>query len=246
MYSYKRFGNDLDTVLKQIEDNKIVTMTTSLNITSFNDNKKIAKKSPYIFPAFGIHPLNAYKFVDKQDILKKFIEENNVIGEIGLDYLFEKNRNRHPLQRELFSFFLSQTKDKILSVHTYGAEKDSLTLLKHYGNSKVIIHWYSGNLSTLKKMIDEGYYFSIGAEVLFSDHIRKITETIPLEQILSETDNPGGFAYLTKKKGMPVLIKDVIGGIAEVKKKDSHEMEQIIQANFIRLTKDMVSLPYIQ
>ncbi len=246
MYSYKRFGSDLDTVLQQIENNKIITITTSLNITSFNDNKKIAKKSPYIFPAFGIHPLSAYKFVDKQDILKKFIAENNIIGEIGLDYLFEKNKNRHPLQRELFSFFLSQTKDKILSVHTFGAEEDSLTLLKHYGNNRVIIHWYSGNLSTLKKMIDEGYCFSISAEVLYSDHIKKIVATIPLKQILSETDNPGGLAYLTKKKGMPVLIKDIIRGIAEVKKKDSREMEQIIQDNFTRLTKGIVSLPYIQ
>jgi Tat protein secretion system quality control protein TatD with DNase activity len=85
----------------------------------------------------------------------------------------------------------------------------------------------------------------MSAEVLYSDHIRKITETIPLEQILSETDNPGGLAYLTKKKGMPVLIKDVIRGIAEVKKKNSIEIEQIIQANFTRLTKGLVSLPHI-
>ena len=100
MYSYKRFGNDLDTVLKQIEDNKIVTITTSLNITSFNDNKKIAKKSPYIIPAFGIHPLNAYKFVDKQDILKKYLANN--IRHLELWLLFssatiaEKSPNLYP------------------------------------------------------------------------------------------------------------------------------------------------------
>jgi len=179
------------------------------------------------------------------EVLKKFIGENSIIGEIGLDYLFEKNKNRHPFQRELFSFFLSHAKDKILSVHTFGAEEDSLTLLKKYGNKRVIIHWYSGDLSTLKKMIDEGYYFSISAEILFSDHIRKIAETIPLEQILSETDNPGGLVYLIKKKGMPVLIKDVIKGIAEVKKKNPTEMQTIIQNNFTKLTKGIVSQPFI-
>jgi len=244
IYLYKRFDRDISSVLSQIQKNKILTITTSMDVAAYRQNLKIAKKSKFVIPAFGIHPWNSSKYVDKIDLLKRLIKENSIIGEIGLDYFFVKEKSKYSAQRKVFEVFLKETKNKVISVHTKGAEKDVLRLLKKHQNKRVIIHWYSGDIGILKKMIKEGYYFSIGPEVMLSDHIKIIVKTIPLKQVLTETDNPGGPESIMGKKGMPILIKDVVKVIAQIKKKTSKQMEKIVEDNFGRLTNDIMPSPF--
>jgi len=236
-YLFKRFGKSITPILKQIEKYKIFTISNSLDLTSYNTNRKISRKSKYVIPAFGIHPWNAYRYVDKTDLVQKLIRESKIIGEIGLDHSFVKDKGKYPSQRKIFKLILSRTKNKIISLHTKGAEKDVLDLLRTYGNSRVIIHWYSGSLDILEEMIEEGYYFSISPEIKFSDHIKKIVKEIPLDQILTETDNPGGPRGYMGEKGMPILIKDVVGEIAKVKGKSFIQIEEIVQETFARLAE---------
>jgi TatD DNase family protein len=163
-YLYRRFGGTITPVLEQTEKQKILSVSNSLDLASYKTNRKISEHSRLIIPAFGIHPWNAYKYVNKTELIKKLVKENEIIGEIDLDYYYVRDEERHSFQRDIFELFLSETKDKIVSIHTKGAEKDVLDLLRRYGNKKVIIHWYSGDLDTLEKMIKEGYYFSISPE----------------------------------------------------------------------------------
>ncbi|MBN2567439.1 TatD family hydrolase [Candidatus Woesearchaeota archaeon] len=244
MYLHKRFGRDINSVLNQIQKNRILTVTTSLDETAFRQNLKIAKKSKYIIPTFGVHPWNASKYVNKIDSLKRLIKKSYIIGEIGLDYFFVKDKSKYAAQRRVFEVFLKETRNKVISVHTKGAEKDALRLLKRHRNKKVIIHWYSGDMGTLKKMIKEGYYFSVGPEIMFSDHSKKIVKSIPLKRILTETDNPGGPESIMGKKGMPILIKNVVVEIAQIKKKTSRQIEKVVEDNFKRLTECILPSPF--
>lgn len=236
-YLFKRFGEDITPILKQIEKFKILTISNSMDLTSYLTNRRISRKSEYIVPAFGIHPWNAYRYVDKTDLVQKLIRESKIVGEIGLDHSFVKDKDRYPSQRKIFELFLSKTKNKIISLHTKGAEKDVLNLLRTYGNNRVIIHWYSGSLDILEEMTEEGYYFSISPEIKFSDHIKKIVKEIPLDHILTETDNPGGPQTYMGKKGLPILIKDVAKEIAKIKEKSFVQIEEIVQGNFAKLAE---------
>lgn len=234
---FKRFGKTIEPALKEIEKNKIFTITNSMDVTSYRINKQIAKKSKYIVPAFGIHPWNAPRYIDKIGLVKELIDESQIIGEIGLDYFFVKDRGRHSMQRRLFSVFLAKTRDKVISVHTKGAEEDTLRLLKIHGNKKVIMHWYSGNINTLRRMIKEGFYFSVTPEIGYSEQARRVAEIIPLQQILTETDNPGGPPqYNGTKAGTPILVKEVVDSIAKIKGMSSKRIEQQIEENLKRLS----------
>lgn len=164
-YLYKRFGNDINPVLEQIEEHKILTISNSMDLTSYKTICEIAKNNKYVVPAFGIHPLNAHKYINKTAFIQKMIDKIDIAGEIGLDYYYVKDKRKYPAQNKIFSLFLSKSKDEILSIHTKGAEKNVLNLLRTYGNEKVIIHWFSGDFSVLKEMISEGYYFSIVPEI---------------------------------------------------------------------------------
>ena len=190
-YLHKRFGANITPILEQIEKHEILTISNSLDLTSYKTSKRIAKQSKFVVPAFGIHPWNAYKYVNKIGLIKRLVRRNNIIGEIGLDYHLIRDKRKYPSQRKIFRLFLSETREKVISVQTKGAGKDVLDLLRRYGSKRVIIHWYSGSFDVLEEMIGEGYYFSISPEIGFSKHIREIVKKIPFKQILTETDNPG-------------------------------------------------------
>jgi TatD DNase family protein len=234
-YLYKRFGRDIHHVLEQIDEHKILTISNSMDLTSYKIICELARSNKRVVPAFGIHPWNAYKYVTKTSLIEKMIGKIDVVGEVGLDYYYVRDKSRYPAQKKIFGFFLSKSKDKILSVHTKGAEKDVLDLLRTYGNERVVVHWFSGDLNILKEMINEGYYFSIVPEIKYSSHIREIVKEIPSRQLLTETDNPGGPASYTGERGMPILIRSVVEEIARIKGESFSRIEKTVEDNLIRL-----------
>ncbi len=241
-YLLKRFGNSIDPALQQIEEHKILTISNSMDLTSYKTNCRIAKKSKYVVPAFGIHPWNASRYVNKTELIKKLITKTDILGEVGLDYYYVKDKCRYAAQKKILSLFLSNAENKVLSVHTKGAERDVLSLLRKYGNKKVVIHWFSGDFDVLEEMIEEGYYFSIVPKIKFSEHIKEIARRIPLEQLLTETDNPGGPESYLGSKGMPTLIKMAVEEIAKIKDESAKKIEETIENNLVRLAGSTIPI----
>jgi len=61
---------------------------------------------------------------------------------------------------------------------------------------------------------------------------------IPLNLILSETDNPGGPKSIYGEIGMPSLIKNVVKVLAKIKNQSLEEMIEIIEYNFLMLIQN--------
>jgi len=97
------------------------------------------------------------------------------------------------------------------------------------------VHWYSGPMDVLDEMIAEGYLFTVGVEVLYSEKIREVARAVPHRQLLSETDNPGGNRWLAGEVAPPDIIADVVAEVARLKGLPPDKMEAVIQANFLRL-----------
>jgi TatD DNase family protein len=93
-------------------------------------------------------------------------------------------------------------------------------------------------LDIFRELVARGVYFTIGIEVLYSKHIQNIAAEIPFGQFLTETDNPGGPEEFIGKAGTPVLVKEVVRGIAEARKTTSEVIVQSVQANFVNLIRD--------
>lgn len=235
-----RYEDRLDCALEEITQHQIFTISNSMDLPSYSKNLEISKMCQYILPTFGIHPWNALQYVDQLESLNDFIEKSPMLGEIGLDYYFVKDTSQFPAQKKVFEFFLCAAKEqnKLVNLHTKGAEKDVLDLLEHFEIERVIVHWYSGPFDILQELLDRGAYFTIGVEMLHSAEIKAIAQKLPLEQLLTETDNPGGWEWLTDKIGMPSLIKEVIQALAELKKTKMENIMEIVQANFLRLIRD--------
>ena len=235
-----RYEETLEIALEEIEKHKIFSISNSMDIPSFEQNLKISKRCELVFPIFGIHPWNAPEYVGRLDELIYPIDKSTMIGEIGLDHHFIEDASQYDAQLKVFEFFLSIAKqqEKIVNLHTKGAEREIINKLIQYEIKHPIIHWYSGSLEDFKDLIDHGAYFTIGVEVLVSDHIRELVRNLPLEQLLTETDNPGGYRWLTGEIGMPSLIIDVLDSIAEIKDTTTEIIIQNVQDNFGQLIKE--------
>lgn len=232
-----RCEENLGHALQQIKQHGIFTISNSMDILSYKQNVKIATTSDFVLPIFGIHPWNASEYVGCLKDLDKAISESPIIGEIGLDFYFVNETSLYDYQREVFAYLLraASSQNKIVIVHSKGAENETFQLLRQYNIERVIIHWYSGPWHILKAMVEQGFYFTIGVEVMFSQHIQNIAGYLPSELMLTETDNPGGYASITGTVGTPLLIKDVIGKLAEIRGTSAQIIVNTVQNNLIRV-----------
>lgn len=75
----------------------------------------------------------------------------------------------------------------------------------------------------------------MGVELLRSERIERIARRIPLERLLSETDNPGGWAWLSGEPGMPSLLARVVARLAEARGLPVPEMLEVLEGNARRM-----------
>jgi len=235
---YDLVGKDaVKSALEEITRHRIFTISNSIDLPSYRRNLAIGEMCDLVLPTFGVHPWNAPQYVQRLEALSEAIAQSPMLGEIGLDHYFVKDASQYPAQRKVFEFFLAAASEqgKVVNLHTTGAEGEILELLDRYDISRAIVHWYSGPLDILKELAARGMYFTVGIEVLHSEHIQAIAQEIPLQQLLTETDNPDGPQGLIGGPGMPLLLRDVIRGLAKVRRTTVEAIAQTIHANLLTL-----------
>ncbi|GBD83677.1 putative deoxyribonuclease YcfH [bacterium BMS3Abin02] len=236
----KYTDEELVGVLETIERQRILTFGVSIDVPSFVRTEKIATRSEFVVPSFGVHPWEAPGYANAIDDLDGCVERSPMIGEIGLDYRFVEDERLYPAQRQVFERLLdlARDQDKIVSVHCTGAERDTADHLARSGIDRGIIHWYSGPLDILGQLIETGLMFSVGVEVLRSDHIRDVARAIPADRLLTETDNPGGLRWLTGETGYPALIGDILDELSDVRGVIRNELLATVRNNMTRLIEN--------
>jgi TatD DNase family protein len=237
---YDLIGEEaLETALNEIEQHRIFTISNSMDIPSYERSLEISERNALIHPIFGVHPWNAPAYADKLEDLHGLITRSPILGEIGLDFHFIQEQSEYPLQEKVFKYFLAAAQDqgKIICLHTKGAEEAALEMLDYYELPGVIVHWYSGPTDTFEEFKSKNVYFTFGVELLHSEHIRSLAKKVPLDRLLTETDNPGGPKSFLGHPGMPSLILDVINELAHLRDLSPEEMNHVIQSNLIQLTR---------
>jgi TatD DNase family protein len=230
----------LESALAEMAQHRILTISNSMDLPSYRRNLEISEMCRLVVPTFGVHPWNAPEYADRLDDLGEAVEQSPMIGETGLDQHFVQDASTYPAQRRVLEFFLAaaRAQDKIISVHTKGAEREVLELLDEYEVPRVIVHWYSGPLDIFRELVARGVTFTVGIEVGYSEHVRAIAQEIPSRQLLTETDNPGGPKGFLGGPGMPALVKDVVQAVAEARGTTAEAIIQTVQANLLELIGD--------
>jgi TatD DNase family protein len=227
----------LEAALAEIAARRILTVAVAMDPPSYARTQAIAARSPLVLPCFGVHPWEAHRYAHDLDALQPLIESSPLLGEIGLDYVWDEDPAHYPAQRGVFAHLLqaAAAQDKIVNLHTKGAEHDVLAMLDRFGVRRAIVHWYSGPRDAFEALIARDCYFTFGVETPLADSIQALAQAAPLERILTETDGPGGLHWLTGEVGMPRHIHDVLQALARVRGLSVADMTGIVAANWRRL-----------
>ena len=227
----------LGAVLHQLEQERIVTVSVAMAPQAYERALLIQERSDYVVATLGVHPWNAPYYVTRLDELEDALEGSPMFGEVGLDFRHVQDCSQYDAQERVLEFFLSAAKEqgKIVNLHSWGAEPEVAELLERYDTERAIIHWYSGPPEPLRRMVERGYYFTFGCELLASEQIQAIARDVPVGQLLTETDNPGGPQWVYGEPAMPDLVKTVLQALAIVHGMDTAEMAEQVRLNMLRL-----------
>lgn len=215
--------------ISENEKKKIITIGMTNLPSHFQMGVNHVKRYKYIRLALGLHPLRAKEHAIEYAIFKRYLSETSYIGEVGLDFSREGYATKE-IQIKSFEFVLHCVKDqnKILSLHSRRAEKETLEMLIENRIENAIFHWYSGTLSTLRNIVNSGFFFSINSAMIQSDNGRKIIAAIPKELMLTETD----FPFIDNSN-----ISIIHNYLSDLWNISSSEVELIINSNFNNLIK---------
>lgn len=237
-YDDKKFDEDRVELLSSMPKQKIDKI---VNVASDLDSAaagiRLAEQYSQVYAAIGVHP-SEVDCLSEEGIqwLREHAAHPRVvaIGEVGLDYYWEKEFKRQEQQRYWFCRQLQLAEEVHLPViiHSRESAGDTLHILKETNiekNVPVVIHCYSYSAQMAMEYIHMGYYIGVGGVITFKN-AKKLVETveqIPLERILIETDSP----YLAPepmrgKRNTSLNLPHVIRRIAEIKGITPEEVEE--------------------
>jgi TatD DNase family protein len=212
-----------------------------------------------VYAIIGIHPIHTDKsFHDKKELgegSKEFNSRGEIfdenyyrelagnskvlgIGECGLDY-FRCTPETEKKQREAFSrqIALANEVKKPLMLHVRNgsersAYRDALEILKSEAKVSGNFHFFAGDWSEAKEILDAGFNISFTGVITFARDYDEVIKNTPLDRIMSETDCP----YVAPtpfrgKRNEPLFVREVVHKIAEIKGKDKEEVQKTLLNN---------------
>lgn len=229
----------IDQIIQNAKDNGVEKLIVPAAYPSDIDIvAELVEKYENVYGLLGVHPSEVKDWDDSLiDKIKEYSISPKIvgIGEIGLDYYWDKSFN--DLQKEVFikQVKLANELDLPISIHDREAHKDTFDILTEYNkNSKVVMHCFSGSVEFMRECVKKDWYIAIGGVVTFKKAIKlkEVVKEVPLKKILLETDAP----YLTPvpyrgKTNQPAYVKYVAEEIAKLRGMSFDEINEITTEN---------------
>lgn len=245
-YDDERFAEDRDTLLASMPERgigRIINVGSTL--VSTKKTLAIAQNYPYVYAAVGVHPseigdLNEEMFAWLKEQTRQ--EKTVAVGEIGLDYYWDKEPEVQKAQRYWFKRQMELAREETLPViiHSRDAAEDTMRLMQEIHAEEIpgVIHCYSYSKEMALEFVKMGYRIGVGGVVTFKNarKLKETVEAVPMEAILLETDCP----YMAPEphrgtRNDSSNIPYVVNTIAQIKGISTDEVEQITWENAMRL-----------
>ena len=246
-----KFDEDREEIIKDILSEMKGFISAGYSLEGSIKALEISKKYDNVYSTCGISPNDIpqvesdlwktideiYKLVSENLQFKKIV----AIGEIGLDYYWEKDEKRRKMQIQAFikQIDIANKLDLPIVIHTREAVMDTLEVLKNNPVKKRgVFHCCPLNRELVKEALKLDFYISFAGPVTFknSKNADEIINMVPEDKILIETDSP----YLSPepfrgKRNDPRNVKYIAMKVANVKKKSLEEISKITYENTCRL-----------
>lgn len=236
-----KFAEDCEAVIERARAAGVTRMINMGDtLASSEQAVTLAEAHEGLYAGVGIHPEEAFEMtVREDDILATWAAKPKVvaIGEIGLDYYWEKDPDKRRLQQRIFIRQLDLARQLHLPVciHDRDAHGDTLAILKREGRGiPGVLHCYSGSLEMARELLKLGWYLGVDGPLTFKNAAKlpEIVKAMPLERLLVETDAP----YMAPvpmrgKRNEPSFVRFVAAKVAEIKGRSLEEIARVTTRN---------------
>ena len=243
----EKFNEDREEIIDKIHEELVGVISAGYSLEGSKKAVGLSNKYDFIYATCGISPNDIPQTEEELWIMLSEIEnlaKNNkkvvAIGEIGLDYYWEKDENRRELQRKAFikQIELANKLELPIVIHTREAVMDTLKILKENKvDNKGVFHCCPLNRELVKEGLKLGFYISFAGPVTFknSKNASEIITMVPNDRMLIETDSP----YLSPeplrgRRNDPRNVKYIAQKIADVK---GLKLEEVANITFENVKK---------
>lgn len=238
--------NKIDEIIKRAKNTGLKHIVTNgINPETNRTCLELAEKYDIIKCAMGLYPRNALKKdIESGDYQLKvadfdvgeeigFIRKNKsnivAISEVGLDFVDGEEKQQIEDFQKMIE--LAEELKKPVVVHSRKAEHKCIEMLESSKNKKIIMHCFCGKKSLVKRIADNGWFFSVPTIVVRSQQFQELVKNVNTSQLFCETDSP----YLSPYKGQwnePAYVIESYNKIAEIKAMDVVEVINNIYMNW--------------
>ena len=183
------FAPDREEVIARQRESGVEAMIVpGVNAASIETVLEVCHRHPgYCYPALGLHPEDVKADWQEQlAIVERAIREHRselvAIGEIGLDYYWDKTYKEAQQEVLRQQLLLARELDLPVILHNREATEDILRIVKEVGG-RGVFHCFNGSRETAQQILDMGFYLGIGGVITFKNC--KLADTLEQFTILN-------------------------------------------------------------
>jgi len=205
---------------------------------------QLSQDNPGVLAAAGIHPQNARCWdAETAEQLELLLEDPAVavLGEIGLDYYWDRSPEFLRQQHEAFRAQLQIAKRRgfAVSIHSRECNDEVLQVLEEENGSEIggVLHCFNGTYEQARRGIDMGFVLGVGGTSTYpkSGDLRDVLRRVGIAHLVVETDAP----YLPPqayrgKRNEPAFVADTAKALAATLGLDPAEVAERTYQNGLK------------
>ncbi|HUQ42082.1 MAG TPA: TatD family hydrolase [Candidatus Limnocylindrales bacterium] len=219
-----QFASDLDAVIARASDAGITRiLSCGEDAASSERNLAIARRSPSVRVAVGVHPHRAESWSDEvRERIAALVADKRVvaIGEIGLDRSGRSAAVDAQLRAFEAQLRLARELDLPVVVHVRDAGAIAREVIDRVGGVRGMIHCYSEGADEVPLWCARGFTLSFAGTVTYPKNarLREAAAACPADRLLTETDAP----YLAPqarrgRRNEPAFVADTLRVVADAR-----------------------------
>lgn len=254
------FAADREEVIARQKAEGVEAMIVpGVNAASIETVMDVCHRHPgYCYPALGLHPEDVKENWEEElakveAAIRAHREELVAIGEIGLDYYWDKTykeEQKEVLRRQLL---LARELDLPVILHNREATEDIVRLVREVANEQLeiknyelkplrgVFHCFNGSKETAMQILEMGFYLGIGGVLTFKncklgEQLAAINKEIVIDRLVLETDAP----YMAPvphrgERNESRFMRGVVDKLSEILQISAEEVVQRSTANAKKL-----------
>ena len=199
------FAPDREEVIARQQQSGVQALIVpGVNVASIDTVLDVCHARPgYCYPALGLHPEDVkddwkQQLATVEAAIRAHRDELVAIGEIGLDYYWDKTYKEAQQEVLRHQLLLARELDLPVILHNREATEDILRIVHEVGG-RGVFHCFSGSKETAQIILNMGFYLGIGGVLTFKNS--KLADTLAelnndlqssilLDRLVLETDAP--------------------------------------------------------